>query len=431
MALFKKKPKPRVCVIGLDGVPHPLLLDLANQGVMPTFQNLIANGKLHQLKASLPEISSVSWTDFMTGTNPGTHGVFGFTDIKPGGYDLRFPNYLDVKAPTIWDKLGRQKKRSIVINQPSTYPARRIDGLLVSGFVAIELSKAVYPISLKGRLEELDYQIDIDTFRSREDHDFLWKDLDSTLKGREKAFESFWKEDWDYFEFVITGTDRVQHFLWDALEDANHPLHQKMLDYYHEVDRVVGRVTEAFQKLTGNSEGLFLLSDHGFTGIRQEVYLNAWLEQEGYLRFKSPEPQGIQDITPDSRAFALDPNRIHLHLEGRFPQGCVSADEKNRLKKEIAEKLPLLQYEGEPVIDRIFDCDEVYSGPWVSRGPDLIALSRHGFDIKGSVKKKTLFGRSGLQGMHTWDDAFFWSAADHGPDLRISGLSSIILSRFQ
>ena len=82
MRLFKRKKKRRVCVIGLDGVPYPLLLDLAEKGVMPNFAELIKSGHLHKMKASLPEISSVSWTDFMTGTNSGTHGIFGFTDFK-------------------------------------------------------------------------------------------------------------------------------------------------------------------------------------------------------------------------------------------------------------------------------------------------------------------------------------------------------------
>ena len=79
MGFFKKTKKDRVCVFGLDGVPHSLLLDLARQDVMPFFRTLIESGTLHRMKASLPEISSVSWTDFMTGTNSGTHGIFGFT----------------------------------------------------------------------------------------------------------------------------------------------------------------------------------------------------------------------------------------------------------------------------------------------------------------------------------------------------------------
>ncbi len=431
MSIFKRKKKNRVCVIGLDGVPHPLLQDLTAQGVMPRFAELISAGQLHRMKASLPEISSVSWTDFMTGTNSGTHGIFGFTDLKEGSYDLRFPNFTDVKTETLWDRLGKDKKKSIVVNQPSTYPARRIEGALISGFVAIEMSKAVYPFSLKPRLEKIGYEIDIDTFRAREDHDFLWKELDRTLVGREKAWKMLWEEDWDYFEFVITGTDRLQHFLWEAYADPGHDDHQRFLDYYHRIDGLVRRISGAFEQLTGSLEGLYLLSDHGFTGIRQEVYLNAWLKQAGHLSFSTSEPKGIESIEPESRAFAMDPNRIYLHTSDRYPNGSVSGAQKAELKQELKTQLEGLTYEGEPVVEEVFDADEIYSGPLVSSGPDLIVLGRHGFDMKGSVKKEETFGRTILQGMHTYDDAFFWATQNHGNDLRISGLAEIILRHFQ
>jgi len=143
MALFQKKKKTRTCVIGLDGVPYSLLLELAERGTMPSLADLLKAGHLHRMKASLPEISSVSWTDFMTGTNSGEHGIFGFTDLKPGSYALRFPNFLYAKRETIWDILGKKVKKSIVLNQPSTYPARPLNGIMVSGFVAIDLAKAV------------------------------------------------------------------------------------------------------------------------------------------------------------------------------------------------------------------------------------------------------------------------------------------------
>ncbi|MBA7632744.1 hypothetical protein ES703_40298 [subsurface metagenome] len=54
-------------------------------------------------------------------------------------------------------------------------------------------------------------------------------------------------------------------------------------------------------------------------------------------------------------------------------------------------------------------------------------LSEYGFDMKGSVKKKEMFGRTNLQGMHTWDDAFFWAKKEQDKDLSISDLAGIIL----
>ncbi|MBC8358783.1 MAG: alkaline phosphatase family protein, partial [Candidatus Aminicenantes bacterium] len=338
MVLFKKKRKKRVLVIGLDGVPHSLLLDLAQKGVMASTSRLIDSGHLHRMKASLPEISAVSWTNFMTGANPGSHGIFGFTDFKKDSYELRFPNFLDLKKETFWDKLGEFRKKCIIINQPSTYPARQIYGTLISGFVAIELSKAVYPLSCLAPLEKMRYQIDINTHKSRENEEFLWKELAKTLNTRQKALDLFWLEDWDYFEFVFTGTDRLHHFLWDAYKNEKHLYHQNFLDYYKQIDELINKIVVSFRKLSNEENGLYLLSDHGFTGIEQEIYLNVWLEKEGYLGFTSPSPESLTEILPSSRAFTMEPNRIYLNLKEKFPQGCVEQSEVKALKEEISNK---------------------------------------------------------------------------------------------
>ena len=63
-------------------------------------------------------------------------------------------------------------------------------------------------------------------------------------------------------------------------------------------------------------------------------------------------------------------------------------------------------------------------------GPDLIVVPEDGFDMKGSVKKKEVFGRTNLQGMHTWDDAFFLSSKKQGEELSIADLADFILENF-
>jgi predicted AlkP superfamily phosphohydrolase/phosphomutase len=431
MALFQKKKKTRCCAIGLDGVPYSLVLELADRGIMPAMADLLKSGHLHRMKASLPEISAVSWTDFMTGTDSGAHGIFGFTDLKPGSYSLRFPNFLDVKRETLWDTLGKMGKRSIILNQPSTYPARPLNGVLVSGFVALDLAKAVYPVSQKSILDRLGYRVDIDSLKSRQDHTFFWSELQKTTDGRERALDHFWKDDWDFFEFVITGTDRLHHFLFNAYADSNHPDHGRFLDYYRRLDRIIGRIVLSYRRHTGGLAGLYLLSDHGFCQIVQEVYLNAWLREEGYLRFDGDAPQGLEAIGEGSAAFALDPNRIYINARGRFPKGTIDESARKALKEEISRKLQGLEFQGRKIIRRVFDAASVYSGPLAAAGPDLLVLSEPGFDLKGSVKKKEIFGRTDLEGMHTWDDAFLWSERPVGDDLKIRQVSSAILSHYK
>lgn len=432
--LFFKSKKKKTCVLGLDGVPFTLLQRFIADGLMPNMARIFSQGRLQQMKVTLPEISAVSWPSFMTGANPGTHGIFGFTDLKPGSYTVRYPNYRDVKAMVLWDKLENKRKRSIILNQPGTYPAQPINGVLVSGFVAIDMRKAVTPLKYKSKLEQIGYQIDINTTACRDDHALCIKELNATLEGRKKAVELFLQaEEWDYLQVVITGTDRLHHYLWSALDKNDHPFHEAFLNFYRQVDEFLGWLYQKFEAESGRddpADGFFMLSDHGFTGIRQEVYLTRWLQDEGYLNFEVPEPESLEQMTADSRVFVMDPDRIMINRSDRFPKGCVAPTDVESLKQEIMAKLMSLECSGEKVMQAVHRAEDIYSGSYVSDGPDLVATGHDGFDLKAGLRCPDVFSRSSLTGMHNWDDAFFWSKAGAGDDLCITDLSSIILNSF-
>lgn len=434
MSIFTRlrKKKPRVCVVGIDGLPHSLVERFCEEGVTPYLAKLCKAQKPLRMKVTLPEISAVSWSSFMTGMGPGAHGIFGFVDLKPNSYEIYFTSFRDLKAPTIWDKLGERGKRSIVINQPGTYPARDIPGIIVSGFVAIELVKAVRPPSWIGRIRQLNYQIDIDTQRSRKDHKFLFQELDRTLQSRKRAVELLWEEEWDYFQVVVTGTDRLQHYLWSAIEDASHEYHEKALNYYRAVDEFVGEMHERYLKISGESgvgKNFFILSDHGFCGIEREVYMNSWLEENGYLHFdKEGEDVSLADVSERTLAFALDPGRVFIHRRGRFPKGCVSDEEAKELIEKLKRELESLEFNGKKVIRAVHQAEEIYVGPEVYRSADIILTPFDGFDLKASLGGDGVFDGTDLTGMHTWDDAFFWSSAPVNDDFDITSCASIVTS---
>jgi len=427
--LFKKKKKNRACVVGIDGLPHSLVQRLIENGTWPFTAGLCNSGVLHKMKVTLPEISAVSWPSFMTGSNPGVHGIFGFTELR-NDYSMRFTNFSDLKCKTFWDRIGEQGKSSVVINQPGTYPAREIPGVLVSGFVAIELGKAVKPLKYLAALRRAHYEIDIDTQRCRRDHDQLFVELKKTMKGRREIMNAAWQgEDWDYFQVVITGTDRLQHYLWSAVEDEGHERHGQAMEYYAAVDGFIKDAWEKFHStvdVSREGEGFFMLSDHGFCGIKQEVNLNAWLRAEGWLSFEKDAPEGVQDISPRSKAFCLDPGRIYIHRKNRYRKGTVEDGEAQAIAAKIKEKLESLCYHGEEVIQAVKTRDEAYQGPEAEKGPDLVAVPNHGFDLKGAPGKTEVFEKGDLTGMHTWDDAFFWSAEDQGDELNIVHLADIV-----
>ena len=407
-----KSAKPRAVVVGLDGVPYTMLKDLKDRGLIPNMGEIFDAGYFGQMSVCIPEISSVSWSSFMTGTQSGEHGIFGFMDLQPNTYKMYFPNFTHLKAPTLWDDLAAQGKKTVVINMPATYPAREISGALISGFVAIDINKAVYPLSLIPSLNNMDYRIDVDTMKAREDHEFLFRDLDATLEGREQAVDLLWDDiDWDLFIVVVTGTDRLMHFLWEAFEQETHTYHQAFLDYLKKVDSFVGRIHEKFLELEGSRESennFCMLSDHGFTKIKTEVYLNRWLQENGYLKFGKEQPETIMDIGSGSTAFCMDPSRIYLNLKGKYPLGTVDPADYERVRQELKEGLEGLTFEGgEKVVNRIYFKEELYHGPHADIGPDIVVLAHHGYDLKAKVKSNEVFGRTNLVGMHTQNDAFF------------------------
>jgi predicted AlkP superfamily phosphohydrolase/phosphomutase len=71
----------------------------------------------------------------------------------------------------------------------------------------------------------------------------------------------------------------------------------------------------------------------------------------------------------------------------------------------------LFRSEGKPIVKRVYERDELFSGPCVESAPDLCVQSEWGYDLKGAVNKRELMDREVFTGMHTQDDATFFVGA--------------------
>ncbi|MBI5407433.1 MAG: alkaline phosphatase family protein [Nitrospirae bacterium] len=157
--------------------------------------------------------------------------------------------------------------------------------------MAIDLKKATYPQSYVPLLEQMKYRLDVDANKARESMDLFAEDLRETLRRREEALLHFIeKEEWDLFIATIAETDRLHHFLWAASDNPAHPYYGFFIEIYRWIDRIIGKL---YTKV-GKETAVFMVSDHGFTHIRSEVYLNKWLEEEGYLSFIKTPPESYR-----------------------------------------------------------------------------------------------------------------------------------------
>ena len=376
---------------------------------MPHLREIIGKGKMVPMCVPLPEISSVSWSSFMTGANPGEHGIFGFVDMMNGSYQYRFPDFRDLQIPPFFDELGKRKIRSVIINLPSTYPARKIPGVLISGFVVPDLKRAVYPEYYLEVLKKFGYEVDVDATKGKDRKMELLSDLHYTLQVRKQLADFIWnRENWDLFMFTITGTDRLHHFFFDAYSDPSHQFHHEFKKYYEEVDNIIG---DFFEKIERKDEFEFiLLSDHGFVDINQEVYINPILKQNGYFSTDTFDVTSLEDMTEKSKAFALDPSRIYIHLRDKFPRGKVNQNDYYRIRREIKNLFQEYRIGKDKVFRKVFFKEEIYSGKFLDHAPDIVLLSQHGFDLKAGLKKRIEHDDTHFKGMHSFDNAFFYSS---------------------
>ena len=403
---------PRLVVLGLDGLPLSLARRLAAEGTCPNLGRII--DRACSIEAELPELSPVNWTSFMTGTGPGEHGIFGFTRIHAQTYEMGLTNFTHVQVPTIFDRLGDAGFTSRSINLPNTYPARPIKGMMVSGFVAEELQRAVFPPMLAAMLGGRGYLLEADTTRAAQEPLHLLAELRRTIESRRTALNMLWPDlAWNCFVFVLTETDRLFHFLFDAVEDASHPLHRPCMELLTEWDVLIGELLDRYDALP-EPKRLLALADHGFTRLVTEVDVNALLRDMGLLHTALP-PEACDDldatgITPATKAFALDPGRIYLHRRDRFARGCVDAAEAASLTQRLRTALMEVRHHGRPVFKAIHTADTLYSGPMRPYAPDLVCETHPGFDLKAKFNRRDVFGTFGRTGTHTVHDVFFFDS---------------------
>ncbi len=76
----------KVIVIGFDGMDPRLVERYMEEGIMPNFKALKEQGDFKPLTTSMPPQSPVAWSNFITGMNPGGHGIFDFIGRDPETY---------------------------------------------------------------------------------------------------------------------------------------------------------------------------------------------------------------------------------------------------------------------------------------------------------------------------------------------------------
>jgi predicted AlkP superfamily phosphohydrolase/phosphomutase len=130
----------------------------------------------------------------------------------------------------------------------------------------------------------------------------------------------------------------------------------------------------------------------------------------------------------ETRAYALGAGgNIFVNLKGREPAGCVEpGNEYEQVRRELTGSLLSLSDPdtGQSIVERVFRREELYHGPYVDLGPDLIVQwkdysywGRGRYDSSESVfqaQRQSDFSDKPLTGSHRLEGVLILQ----GPDIR-------------
>lgn len=295
---------PRVLVLGLDGATFDIIKPLALEGKLPHFSRLLREGCCQELGSTVPAMSFPAWSSFLTGKNPGRHGIYDFMARRPHSYESQFINATWRKADSLAKILSESGRRVALLSVPLTYPPERIDGVVISGFDApgiggVADASAIHPPDLRSTLRQVVGEYPISANLEALSGETLLSGLHDTMRRKAKAALHLYKsEPWACFVLVLGETDAVAHHFWSHYDprsplrdhaQRNPVLESAIPSIYQRADTILGE----FLACLGDDTTLLVMSDHGHGGNGAKgISLNRWLERQGLLRYRATGESG-------------------------------------------------------------------------------------------------------------------------------------------
>lgn len=447
---MKDKPTLKTMILGLDGATFDVMLPFIKEKKLPTLAYLLEKGAWGELESTIPPVTAAAWPSFMTGENPGKHGILDFMQAtiggKTGGESKEVVSTESFAGRTFLDVMSSRGMKVGVITVPVTYPPWDINGIMISGYPSPDNDK-IYSFTKDISIdikEPLNFSAEY--YKTASEEEIIEDCIAGDRRRADLMFDLLSRYDFDCFVVVLGGIDRSQHDYWKYY-DPDYPnvpkkVREKFRDSVFRNYKLADDQIAKFLEIYGDITNLFIISDHGF-GRQPFNYFNVnlWLRNHGWLaveRSKALARETLRKIyyglallfTPKERkksffleklksmapmmgggnsagggsgsVFAWEKTRafdyplayptggIMINVKGRQPKGIVDAgQEYDELVNTIIQEL--LEYRdhntGGRVVERALKRDELYQGPYVHNFPDIVYVLNPNYE-----SGKELFG---------------------------------------
>jgi len=371
-------------LIGLDCAEPSLVLERWRDE-LPTLRGLMADGAYGPLESTHPPITVPAWACMTSSRDPGELGIYGFRNRRDHSYNgYSIATSAALRYDRVWDVLGRDGKRVVLLGVPQTYPPRPVNGCVVTDFLTpSNKSHYTYPTELREEVERVSggYVFDVEDFRTPDKGALLRRVYEKTEKHFKVAKHLITSKPWDFFMLVEMGVDRIHHGFWSYMDPAHpkyqagNPFEHVIRDYYRYLDGQVGDLIA----LTPPETVVMVVSDHGAKKMDGGICFNEWLIQEGYLTLASypDKPTPIDKATIDwSRTKAWGDGgyygRLFMNVQGREPRGAVPRADYERVRQDLIDRIAAItDPDGRNLGCRAYRPEELYRTV-TGVAPDLI-----------------------------------------------------------
>lgn len=401
----------QVISIGLDGAAWHKLDCLMEAGRLPNLAEIVDGGTRAPLRTVSPPVTCPAWRCSTSGKNPGKLGVFWWMNLDRESGSISTPDSRSFDTADVWDYLSDEDLRSAVLNVPTTHPPFETNGLFVSGFGAPfdfdATGSITHPPDFERELRETyDWAVGVDDLTT----DVGLEACYDVIRSRFELLLDILEDDYDYVHLTLFYINMLQHKYGDGPETERG---------WDIIDEYLGRI---------NHEDclLVLYSDHGHSHIDHTFVVNKWLIENGHLKLQSKSTDNLAGGAYSAlQAIGLSPKRVAAIARNVLPKAVherlipskypISSREladrvdwersdavafsqgpvyinRDRLgtdyesfRDDLARSFETISYGGSDVISDVHRAEDIYEGPYVEQGPDLLLESAEGWEIYGGV----------------------------------------------
>jgi predicted AlkP superfamily phosphohydrolase/phosphomutase len=400
-------PSSRLFVFGWDSADWAVIEAGWREGRLQNLRAIVDRGQSGTAMSTIPPITPLAFTSFLTGADPGEHGIFGFVTRGEGYEYLPVPGGAR-KVPTLIRRLDQAGYRTALVTFPYTYPAEPLEhGIVVPGWDDPEETfDSVHPPEVGRALAEVVPKIPR-RVNIRAAIPVLFAKMNEGAELKQRIAR--WvidRLDPHVFAMVFSETDHASHRFW---VEGDPP--RELIDVYELVDTTMGRV---MKDVVREEDTVLVVSDHGSWPVHHLVHIAPMLAEGGFLTraraagMDAKKRVDASDVlmgrgvgTRDKRrssffarmdwantqAFPLGDSVIATGIyvnSPPLPIPAVAPDEYEDVRTAVTAYLSKIEDPGtgQPVFSTVARREDVYHGAAVSLAPDVIVDGVDGYSLQ-------------------------------------------------